>query len=99
MKEIGGLTPVPMYKEAAPQTLLKMISCQCKKACVGSKCSCKKAGLRCSVVCLQCGFESCGNAPKVEYTEEDELDDLLSPGLRDELISSTIPEPKQRKLT
>lgn len=70
-----GLVPVTMCAEPAPQTLLKMVACKCKKGCLGS-CTCRKAGLKCSILCSFCHGRNCNNAiPIVLYEEDENVDD------------------------
>lgn len=69
-----------MARDAAPQHLLRMISCGCKKGC-GNVCSCRKAGLKCSSVCRHCSGASCDNVPDVavevdDFSESDDLPDV-----------------------
>ncbi|GBM75215.1 hypothetical protein AVEN_237332-1 [Araneus ventricosus] len=45
-----GLSPSKMERDAAPESLLKIISCVCKKGCK-NVCGCRKAGLICSSLC------------------------------------------------
>lgn len=71
-----GLTPITMAEKPAPDSLLKSVSCNCKKGC-GGACSCRKAGLKCSVVCGFCNGESCGNMPEIRIESEDEDDDIF----------------------
>lgn len=52
--------PITTKNEAAPQELLKTISCKCTKGCKAA-CTCRKAGLRCSVICSGCQGQSCTN--------------------------------------
>ena len=53
-KSQQGLIPVTSTKEPAPLTLLKFLSCGCKKRCGGGTCSCRRAGLKCSALCKVC---------------------------------------------
>uniref|UniRef100_A0A8D9A105 Uncharacterized protein n=1 Tax=Cacopsylla melanoneura TaxID=428564 RepID=A0A8D9A105_9HEMI len=46
-----GLIPVMSTKEPAPLTLLKFLSCSCKKGCTGRNCTCQRAGLKRSALC------------------------------------------------
>lgn len=66
------LVPVMMTKEPAPQELLKLIFCNCKKGC-GKNCSCKKAGLFCTLACGSCQMSgNCSNLLLLTENEEDE---------------------------
>ena len=50
----------------APESLLKVISCQCKKDCASKSSSCTKAGIPCSSFC------GCGNGCSNKQVEADE---------------------------
>ncbi|KAL1446643.1 hypothetical protein WDU94_013906 [Cyamophila willieti] len=69
-----GLIPITTTMDAAPPTLLRKISCKCKKGCSGG-CSGRKAGLHCSVLCQSCGGQTCNNIPDVEIRCSDDEDD------------------------
>lgn len=62
----GRLLPIPMTLAPAPEELLYVVSCKCKKSCNTRRCSCKKANLKCSNLCVQCTGIPCGN-----FFEED----------------------------
>lgn len=82
-----GLMPITMTAKPAPQSLLKMVACKCKKGCVGS-CSCRKAGIKCSILCSFCQGRSCSNVVPVVLDEEDDhLDDPLCDDLSPPLES------------
>ena len=63
--EDSTLNPVKSDKAVAPQTLLKIIRCNCKSTskapCSTNLCSCKKHGMNCMSSCGDCHGESCGN--------------------------------------
>jgi hypothetical protein len=51
---------VPVCTDLAPQFILKLIRCNCKKSgCQTATCSCSKIG--CTIFCLCGGGESCKN--------------------------------------
>lgn len=63
-----------MKELPAPEELLKMIFCHCKKGC-GASCGCRKVGLYCNATCSGCSGEDCSNStPIVEDDEEDDHD-------------------------
>ncbi|GBN53618.1 hypothetical protein AVEN_120633-1 [Araneus ventricosus] len=71
-----GLSPRKMERDAAPESLLKIISCNCKNAG-----GCRKAGLICSSLCTCSLGEACENASDINLLEdsiEDEDDTPLS---------------------
>lgn len=74
-KKDNILTPIMMTRPAAPDEILKMIFCNCKKGC-GNACSCKKAGLFCNDACGSCRSNSCNNQIPVE-PEESDYDDII----------------------
>jgi len=56
----------------APDTLLDLISCNCKQGCENN-CPCAAALLKCSSICGQCAGTSCSNAEvALNLEEEDE---------------------------
>ncbi|GBN70629.1 hypothetical protein AVEN_206259-1 [Araneus ventricosus] len=74
-----GLSQRKMEKDAAPESLLKMISCNYKKGCKNA-CSCRKAGFTCSYLCtcsLGEAFENVSNINLLEDSTEDEDDKPL----------------------
>lgn len=46
----------------APEELLKMIFCSCKKGC-GASCGCRRVGLFCNLTCGSCSGDNCQNSP------------------------------------
>lgn len=97
-----GLSPQKMEQNAAPESVLKVISCSCKKGCTNA-CGCRKAGLTCSTLCTSCMGQSCENVPEIEENAEDDgdgipnmleniCDDLETQGLdHSDLDPTTIP--------
>lgn len=71
IRSTQGLIPQLMTKPPAPQPLLNMISCNCKKGCTNN-CGCRKAGLKCSAVCRHCSGQSCENIPDLIFDDIDE---------------------------
>lgn len=68
----GLLHPIKMKKLPAPEELLRMIFCNCKKGC-GALCGCRKVGLFCNSTCSGCSGENCNNsAPILEEDEEED---------------------------
>ncbi|GBN61092.1 hypothetical protein AVEN_36215-1 [Araneus ventricosus] len=65
-----------MERDAAPESLFKIISCNCKKGCKNA-CGCRKAGLICSSLCtcsLREACESVSDINRLEDSIEDEDD-------------------------
>ncbi|GBO23008.1 hypothetical protein AVEN_27752-1 [Araneus ventricosus] len=55
-----GLSPCKMERDAAPESLSKIISCNCKNAC-----GCRKTGLICSSLCTCSLGEACENVSDI----------------------------------
>ncbi|GBN98297.1 hypothetical protein AVEN_14467-1 [Araneus ventricosus] len=71
-----GLSPRKMERDAAPESLLKIISRNCKKRCKKA-CGCRKAGIICSSLCtcsLGEAFENVSDINLLEDSIEDEDD-------------------------
>lgn len=69
------LEPILMKQSPAPDNLLKMLFCNCKKGC-GNACGCRKSGLYCTSACSQCNGDSCFNAsPVLKISEVEESDE------------------------
>ena len=66
--------PVMSDMNAAPDTLLKMVHCNCTTACSTTRCSCKRYGLFCSTACGPCQLDSCDNQNSKEL-QDGECDD------------------------
>lgn len=65
------LIPVTMTQLPAPDNLLQMLFCNCKKGC-GAACGCRKSGLYCSVACLQCNDNCSNTQPIIQINEVEE---------------------------
>nr|CAD7441844.1 unnamed protein product [Timema bartmani] len=67
-----------MTLEAAPEDILKLVSCTCRSNCSTSQCSCKKSGLACTRLYKVCEGLTCLNS---EHEEEEpmliDLEDLI----------------------
>ena len=55
------LVPIIKDRAAAPDKVLKLISCGCKHGCSDKSCFCVKAGLKCSILCSGCNGRDCSN--------------------------------------
>ena len=66
----GVLTQLYTENPAAPESVLRMVTCGCKKGC-GKRCSCRKAGLDCSALCLICKGHNCVNTTQLEIDFSD----------------------------
>lgn len=69
-----GLIPVPLLQPPAPDKLLQLIFCRCKKDCQRA-CGCRKAGLKCSAVCANCKGNCSNGAIIVEDDSNDNIQD------------------------
>ena len=49
----------------APESLLKLVNCKCRKGCENNRCSCVKAGLNCSQLCKCLGCKN-NNGDNIE---------------------------------
>lgn len=56
-----SLAPHMTNLAAAPDELIMIIRCTCKKNCGTGKCTCKKHGLPCTGACAECRGTSCSN--------------------------------------
>lgn len=72
----SGLYPIPMSFPAAPEDILHIISCSCKKGCHTNRCQCKKGGLYCSTMCRECVGITCENIPITTDDADDKLLDV-----------------------
>ncbi len=61
----GNLRPLVKDKPAAPDKVLRLISCGCKQGCKKS-CTCKNARLPCTALCSGCNGISCANCENAE---------------------------------
>jgi hypothetical protein len=74
----NNLFPVTTLEPVAPESILKLIFCNCKGGCK-KPCRCRKAGLKCTAMCGQCRGVSCTNSDDNETVLEggyDALDDI-----------------------
>ena len=59
------LIPVIKDQAAAPDKILKLISCGCKQGC-SRNCKCRKVELFCTILCSGCNGRDCLNIENVE---------------------------------
>ncbi|CAG9820049.1 unnamed protein product [Phaedon cochleariae] len=99
-----GVVPITTTKNAAPESLLKILACKCARGCSTAACSCKKAGLRCSVICKHCSGHACENSRVPELNEDDEeedddlLEDLIAQEEHELEDDDVEPQPKGSRL-
>jgi hypothetical protein len=58
-----------MEGKPAPDAILELLSCNCKKQCSSSRCVCVANGLRCTDMCR---LQDCENQPSTEQEEDDD---------------------------
>ena len=78
MKE-GEFFPITNNQDAAPESLLKVIRCDCQTECLHMRCSCRKNGLTCTYACGVCQTTNCFNQETSITNEEleEEFSDIL----------------------
>ncbi|KAL7286445.1 hypothetical protein TKK_0019393 [Trichogramma kaykai] len=93
----GHLEPLYTAEPLYPESLLKQISCSCKKGCKVKSCTCKKYGLFCSDLCLSCTDETCSNIfePQLEISEDGLLDVEESQNFIEDLLEVNFQELTQ----
>jgi len=69
--EDNQLVPNMTEINAAPDNLLKMIHCNCKKGCP-PRCSCRKYGLPCHAGCGPCQTDTCDNPYNNQVIQEED---------------------------
>ena len=62
----GNLHPIKMDKPPAPDALMKIMRCGCKKNCETNICTCKKHGLYCTELCNNCNSGNCRNVEEID---------------------------------
>ena len=66
------LSPVMMDTKPAPESLLKIIHCNCSTGCKTLRCSCRKHGLDCTIFCGLCQDDICDNMAQVSVSDDDD---------------------------
>ncbi|GBN27951.1 hypothetical protein AVEN_234181-1 [Araneus ventricosus] len=84
-----GLSPRKMERDAASESLLKIISCNCKKRCKNA-CGCRKAGLICSSLCTCSLGEACENVSDISLLEDSIKDEDDTPSSINNFIYKDI---------
>ena len=64
-----SLQPITTDLPPAPEAIVEMSLCKCKRSYDTKRCACMKAGLVCTEMCF------CQNCENVEHESEDENDD------------------------
>ncbi|CAH1115838.1 unnamed protein product [Psylliodes chrysocephalus] len=73
MKKEGQLLPAPTLEPLAPETILKLVFCNCKTDCA-QRCDCRRRGLPCTPMCGKCNSEACSNRPFMVVDGEEQLE-------------------------
>ena len=60
-----------MNQPPAPDSIMELVNCKCKKGCETNRCSCRKSGLKCTDVCKCC---DCKNGDGDQEATEEDLD-------------------------
>ncbi|GBN83260.1 hypothetical protein AVEN_15577-1 [Araneus ventricosus] len=84
-----GLSPRKMERDAASESLLKIISCNCKKGRKNA-CGCRKAGLICSSMCTCSLGEACENVSDINLLEDSIEDEDDTPSSINNFIYEDI---------
>ncbi|GBO44519.1 hypothetical protein AVEN_107529-1 [Araneus ventricosus] len=84
-----GISPCKIKRDAAPESLLKIISCNCKKGCKNA-CGCRKAGLICSSLCTCSLGEACENVSDINLLEDSIEDEDDTPSSINNFIYEDI---------
>ncbi len=69
------LTPIMTKKIPAPESLLKVVRCNCTTGCVTLRCSCRKYGLTCAGACGICQTDYCENLDSASLWDDEADDD------------------------
>jgi hypothetical protein len=72
VKSGSGLVPIRMEKAAAPESLIKIIRCNCGGNCKKKTCTCRKNGINCTPACGNCKGITCSNTNITSETLEDD---------------------------
>ena len=89
----GRLTPLPSPREPAPETLLHLITCNCRSE-YERNCECRRSGLPCTSMCGCCAAgNGCNNHDTTDDTGDGEDD--MSGSDEDELDAAPMPKTRR----
>ena len=71
----GGLDLVLMHGQVAPDAVLELLACQCKRKCVPDDCPCIENGLKCTHMCR---LQTCENQKIDDETFDSDCSDVDS---------------------
>lgn len=77
-REGSQFVPTESDMNAAPDSLLKIIHCNCTTACSTPRCSCRQNNLPCTSACGQCQLDVCDNPYNQSLLDEDDDQDSLN---------------------
>ena len=66
------LVPLMMKDSPAPNSLLKMVHCNCSAGCSTMRCGCRKHALECTRACGNCQDGDCDNMAHKRVSDDDE---------------------------
>jgi len=72
--EANQFIPVMNEMNAAPDSLLKVVHCNCTTGCSTQRCTCRTYGLPCTSACGQCQLQSCSNPFNQVLTDENDIE-------------------------
>jgi hypothetical protein len=72
----GRLEPKTTDRPPAPESLLRVVRCDCSTSnCRTKQCTCKGLGLECTLACGECKGLSCENSPHIEELDVPDIMD------------------------
>lgn len=66
----GKLVAITSTKQPAPQELLKILRCGCKRDCTSKNCTCRTYNMKCTYACTECHGTSCANAQQIDMDSD-----------------------------
>ena len=70
----NSLTFLWMTKPSAPECVLNVVHCGCKKGCASSRCLCVQNSVACTELCKCTGCENVERVCHAQESDEDESD-------------------------
>jgi hypothetical protein len=83
------LIPTQLEGPVAPENLLSVVRCQCRKDCSSASCSCRKHGLQCVSACGRCHGMDCSNV-NLDITDDGRRCESLSAELPSDIFQSGL---------
>ena len=72
--EANQFIPVMNEMSAAPDSLLKVVHCNCTTGCSTQRYTCRTYGLPCTSACGQCQLQSCSNPFNQVLADENDIE-------------------------